>query len=197
VLQAADILLYRGDLVPVGEDQVPHVEISREIARRFNSQYGRVFPEPEPKLTQFARLPGLDGIDRKMSKSAGNTILLSDSPVEIQQKMRSAVTDPLKVRKNDPGRPDVCLVFTYQQKFNAGEAPEIAAGCRAGSLGCVECKNRIAARIADALTPFRDTRAHLEAHPEQVQTVLREGEARARSRAAETMVDVRRAMHLG
>ena len=197
VLQAADILLYRGDLVPVGEDQVPHVEISREIARRFNSQYGRVFPEPEPKLTQFARLPGLDGIDRKMSKSAGNTILLSDAPVEIQQKMRGAVTDPLKVRKNDPGRPEVCLVFTYQQKCNAGEASEIAAGCRAGSLGCVECKNRIAARIADTLTPFRDTRSYLEAHPGQVEMVLREGEARARSRAAETMADVRRAMHLG
>jgi tryptophanyl-tRNA synthetase len=197
VLQAADILLYRGDLVPVGEDQVPHVEISREIARRFNGQYGRVFPEPEPKLTKFARLPGLDGIDRKMSKSSGNTILLSDSPVEIQQKMRGAVTDQLKVRKNDPGRPEVCLVFTYQQKFNAGEAPEIAAGCRAGSLGCVECKNRIAARIADTLIPFRDTRSHLEAHPAHVETVLREGEARARSRAAETMADVRRAMHLG
>jgi len=197
VLQAADILLYRGDLVPVGEDQVPHVEISREIARRFNSQYGRVFPEPEPKLTTFARLPGLDGVDRKMSKSAGNTILLSDSPAVIQQKLRGAVTDPLKVRKNDPGRPEVCLVFTYQQKFNAGEAPEIAAGCRAGSLGCVECKNRIAARIADTLTPFRDARAHLEAHPGQVEAVLREGEDRARGRAAETMADVRRAMRLG
>lgn len=197
VLQAADILLYRGDLVPVGEDQVPHVEISREIARRFNSQYGRVFPEPEPKLTTFARLPGLDGIGRKMSKSAGNTILLSDSPAAIQQKMRGAVTDPLKVRKNDSGHPEVCLVFTYQQKFNAGEAPEIATGCRAGSLGCVECKNRIAARIADRLTPFRDTRSHLEAHPGHVETVLREGEARARSRAAETMADVRHAMHLG
>jgi tryptophanyl-tRNA synthetase len=197
VLQAADILLYKGDLVPVGEDQVPHVEISREIARRFNSQYGRVFPEPEPKLTKFARLPGLDGVDRKMSKSAGNTILLSDVPSVIQQKLRGAVTDPLKVRRNDPGRPEVCLVFTYQQKFNSGDAPDIAVGCRAGSLGCVECKNRIAARIADTLTPFRDTRAHLEAHPEQVETVLRDGEDRARSRAAETMADVRRAMQLG
>jgi tryptophanyl-tRNA synthetase len=197
VLQAADILLYRGDLVPVGEDQVPHVEISREIARRFNSQYGQVFPEPEPKLTKFARLPGLDGIDRKMSKSAGNTILLSDAPPLIQQKLRGAVTDPQKVRKNDPGRPEVCLVFTYQEKFNAGEAPEIAGGCRAGSLGCVECKNRLAARIADTLAPFRDTRAFLEAHPGQVETVLREGEARARSRAAETMADVRLAMKLG
>ena len=132
-----------------------------------------------------------------MSKSAGNTIVLSDSPPVIQQKLRGAVTDPLKVRKNDPGRPEVCLVFTYQQKFNAGEAPEIAAGCRAGSLGCVECKNRIAARIADTLTPFRDARAHLEAHPGQVEAMLREGEDRARGRAAETMADVRRAMRLG
>jgi tryptophanyl-tRNA synthetase len=197
VLQAADILLYKGDLVPVGEDQVPHVEISREIARRFNSQYGRVFPEPEPKLTKFARLPGLDGVDRKMSKSAGNTILLSDVPSVIQQKLRGAVTDPLKVRKNDPGRPEVCLVFTYHQKFNSGDASDIAAGCRSGSLGCVECKNRIAARIADTLTPFRETRSHLEAHPEQVETILRDGEDRARSRAAETMADVRRAMQLG
>src|SRR5512143_1520924 len=108
VLQSADILLYKGELVPVGEDQVPHVEISREIARRFNLQYGQVFPEPEPKLTRFARLPGLDGNDRKMSKSAGNTILLADGPEEISRKMRGAVPDPLKVRKNDPGRPEIC-----------------------------------------------------------------------------------------
>ena len=195
VLQAADILLYKGDLVPVGEDQVPHVEISREIARRFNTQYGEVFPEPEPKLTKFARLPGLDG--KRMSKSVGNTILLSDTPEAIQQKMRGAVTDPLKVRKNDPGRPEICLVFTYHQKFNAAEVPEIEAGCRSGALGCVECKRRASAKIAEALTPFREKRAYFESHPGEIETILADGETRARSRAQETMAEVHAVMKLG
>jgi tryptophanyl-tRNA synthetase len=128
VLQAADILLYKGEVVPVGEDQVPHVEITREIARRFNAQYGKVFPEPEPKLTTFARLPGLDG-SMKMSKSAGNTILLSDSPEEIAKRMKTAVTDPQKVRKGDPGRPEICLVFTYHKKFNPPSS-RIETNCR-------------------------------------------------------------------
>lgn len=197
VLQAADILLYRGDLVPVGEDQVPHVEIAREIARRFNSQYGKVFPEPEAKLTKFARLPGLDGPDRKMSKSTGNTILLADSSEEISRKMRSAVTDPKKVRKNDPGRPEVCLVFTYHQKFNAQEQDEIAANCRSGALGCVECKGRIAGAIARQLEPIREKRAYFESHPDEVTDILRNGEKRARGRAQETIGDVRTAMALG
>ena len=195
VLQAADILLYKGDLVPVGEDQVPHVEISREIARRFNTQYGVVFPEPEPKLTRFARLPGLDG--KRMSKSVGNTILLSDPADAIQQKMRGAVTDPQKVRKNDPGRPEICLVFTYHQKFNAGETPEIESGCRSGALGCVECKHRACTRIVDALTPFRDKRAYFDAHPGEVEQILNDGERRARLRAQETMAEVHAAMKLG
>jgi len=197
VLQAADILLYRGDLVPVGEDQVPHVEITREIARRFNLQYGKVFPEPEAKLTKFARLPGLDGPDRKMSKSTGNTILLADSTDEISRKMRSAVTDPKKVRKNDPGRPEVCLVFTYHQKFNSQEQDEIAANCRIGALGCVECKTRIASAIAHQLEPVREKRAYYESHPAKVQEVLIDGEKRARARAQETMGDVRTAMAIG
>jgi tryptophanyl-tRNA synthetase len=197
VLQAADILLYKGDYVPVGEDQVPHVEITREIARRFNAQYGKVFPEPEPKLTKFARLPGLDGIERKMSKSAGNTILLSDPPEEIQRKMRTAVTDPLKIRKNDPGRPEICLVYTYHQKFNPSEAPQIAADCRSGALGCVECKNRVAARIAEALAPMRERRAYYEAHPGDVTEILADGESKARAVAQATMAEVRTAMNLG
>ena len=195
VLQAADILLYKGDLVPVGEDQVPHVEISREIARRFNNQYGTVFPEPEPKLTNFARLPGLDG--NRMSKSIGNTILLSDGPEEIQKKMRSAVTDPLKVRKNDPGRPEICLVFSYHQKFNPGEVKEIEAGCRSGKLGCVECKQRAAAAINAALAPMRERRAQYDAHPERVEDVLQDGERRAHERASATMAEVRGVMKLG
>lgn len=197
VLQAADILLYKGDYVPVGEDQVPHIEITREIARRFNAQYGKVFPEPEPKLTKFARLPGLDGIDKKMSKSAGNTILLADSPEEIQHKMRSAVTDPLKIRKNDPGRPEICLVYTYHQKFNPSEAPQIAADCRSGALGCVECKNRVAARIAETLAPMRERRAYYEAHPDEVRQILANGETKARAVAQQTMAEVRAAMKLG
>ncbi len=195
VLQAADILLYKGDLVPVGEDQVPHVEISREIARRFNSQYGVVFPEPEPKVTKFGRLPGLDG--NRMSKSVGNTILLSDDPAEIQRKMRTAVTDPKKIRKNDPGRPEVCLVFNYHQKFNPGAVDEIARDCRSGALGCVECKQRAAAAISDALAPLRERRAHYDARPQIVLDILHDGERRARERAAATMSEVREVMHLG
>lgn len=197
VLQAADILLYKGDFVPVGEDQVPHVEITREIARRFNAQYGNVFPEPEPKLTKFARLPGLDGIDKKMSKSSGNTILLSDSPDEIGRKMRTAVTDVLKVRKNDPGRPEICLVYTYHQKFNAAEAPQIETDCRSGALGCVDCKKRISAKVADALAPIREKRAHYESHLEEVKSILADGETKARVRAQATMGEVRSAMKLG
>jgi tryptophanyl-tRNA synthetase len=197
VLQAADILLYKGDLVPVGEDQVPHVEIAREIARRFNTQYGVVFPEPEPKLTKFARLPGLDGKDKKMSKSSGNTILLSDQPEEIQRKMRTAVTDPQKVRRNDPGRPEICLVFTYHQKFNPSEVTQIEADCRSGKLGCVECKTRIASCIAAALTTFREKRMHYETHIDEVKEILADGEQKARTCARATMEEVHSAMNLG
>lgn len=197
VLQAADILLYKGDLVPVGEDQLPHVEISREIARRFNNQYSQVFPEPEAKLTKFARLPGLDGMDKKMSKSAGNTVLLSDAPEEIQKKLRTAVTDPQKVRKNDPGRPEVCLVFTYHNKFNKDESGQIEADCKTGALGCVDCKMRVAKRIAETLAPIREKRAHYESSPDEVKDILRDGEKRARVRAESTMNEVHTAMGLG
>ena len=176
---------------------MPHVEIAREIARRFNNQYGTVFPEPEPKLTHFPRLPGLDGLDKKMSKSAGNTILLADPPEEILKKMKTAVTDPLKVRRNDPGRPEVCLVYRYHQKFNAAQAADIDAGCRSGALGCVECKTRIARVIADGLAPMRERRAHFESRPDVVRDILADGETRARARAQATMAEVRRAMDLG
>jgi tryptophanyl-tRNA synthetase len=196
VLQSADILLYKGELVPVGEDQVPHVEITREIARRFNAQYGQVFPEPEAKLTKFARLPGLDG-SMKMSKSAGNTILLSDSPEEITKRVRTAVTDPLKVRKGDPGRPEVCLIFTYHGKFNPEEVPEIEKNCRSGALGCVDCKLNAAKKIADFLAPIREKQRHYEAHPAEVEAILHDGEARAKTVAAATMEEVRTVMKLG
>jgi len=195
VLQAADILLYKGNLVPVGEDQAPHVEITREIARKFNATYGEVFPIPKTKLTNFARLPGLDG--NKMSKSVGNTILLSDDPDEIRKKMHKAVTDPQKIRRGDPGRPEICLVYTYHQKFNSGEVAEIYSGCTSGRLGCVECKLKCAAAIANYLLPFQDKREYYENHPNEVLDIIRDGEKRAQKVALATMEDVHQAMSLG
>jgi len=196
VLQAADILLYKGELVPVGEDQAPHVEISRELARRFNKTYGEVFPEPRAELTRFARLPGLDG-QAKMSKSLGNAILMSDEPETIQAKLRKAVTDPRKVRKGDPGRPDICLVFTHHTRFNQAQVPEIRVGCESGRLGCVECKRRCGQAIADHLAPFRERRRYYDEHPAELEDVLSDGEARARAEAQTTMSEVHRAMRLG
>ena len=196
VLQAADILLYKGEVVPVGEDQVPHVEITREIARKFNTQYGNVFPEPEAKLTKFARLPGLDG-NSKMSKSAGNTILLSDSPEEIAKRMKTAVTDPQKIRKGDPGRPEVCLVFTYHKKFNPTEVQEIETNCRSGALGCVDCKLNAARKIAGYLAPVRERRMKYESHPDEVKDILADGEKKALAIARQTMSEVHQAMKLG
>ncbi len=196
VLQSADILLYKGDAVPVGEDQVPHVEITREIARKFNNQYGNVFPEPDALLTKFARLPGLDG-DAKMSKSLGNTILLSDDAETVKQKLRKAVTDPQKVRRNDPGRPEVCLVFTYHKKFNNEEIPEIEANCKSGALGCVDCKLKCAAKMNEWLAPIIDKRKHYEANLSEVKQILSDGEAKGRKVAQATMNEVREKMKLG
>lgn len=196
VLQAADILLYKGEYVPVGEDQVPHIEITREIARRFNQQYGNLFPEPEPLLTKFARLPGLDG-NQKMSKSAGNTILMSDDSQTIKAKLRSAVTDPQKIRKGDPGRPEICLVFTYHQKFNPEETEDIARGCRSGALGCVDCKLKCTEKIVAYLTPIQERRKYYENNPEIVMDILRDGESKAHQVAAETMSEVHSLMKFG
>lgn len=196
VLQTADILLYKGDAVPVGEDQVPHVEISREIARRFNNQYGNVFPEPEALLTKFARLPGLDG-NAKMSKSLGNTILLSDEPETVKAKMKKAVTDPNKVRKGDPGNPDICLVFEYHKKFNPEEVKEIEAGCRSGELGCFDCKMKCAAKISNFLEPIIQKRKYYEERLDEVKDILFDGEKRALKVASETMNEVHKVMKLG
>lgn len=196
VLQAADILIYKGNLVPVGEDQVPHVEIAREVARKFNATYGEVFPEPEPQLTRFARLPGLDG-DTKMSKSLGNTILLSYPPEEIRKKMRKAVTDPQKIYKGDPGRPDSCLVFTYHQRFDQEEVPEVRRGCESGTLGCVDCKINCANKIIEFLAPLQEKRAYYESHLEEVKDILADGERRARAVAQQTMAEVHAAMGMG
>jgi tryptophanyl-tRNA synthetase len=196
VLQAADILLYKGNFVPVGEDQVPHVEISREIARRFNNQYGEVFPEPEPLLTKFARLPGIDG-NTKMSKSLGNTILLSDEPETIKSKMKKAVTDPQKIRKGDPGNPDICLVFAYHKKFNPKEIPEIESGCRSGALGCFDCKMNCSSKISEFFEPVRNKRKYYENNMDEVKDILRQGEQRGKEIAEQTMEEVHKKMKLG
>ena len=206
VLQAADILLYRATHVPVGEDQVPHVELTREIARRFNFLYCRdrdpVFPEPEAQLTSFPRLRGLDG--NRMSKSVGNTILLADSAEEIAARVRTAYTDPKKARANDPGRPEAdpadghggCVVWEYHRKFNAGEALEIARKCRAGELACVPDKQHLARVLAQALAPIRERRERYARDPDRVRDIVADGNRRARAVAQATMDEVRSAMGL-
>jgi len=198
VLQAADILLYKGDAVPVGEDQLPHIEITREIARRFNTQYAAddpVFPEPEGLVTNFARLPGLDG--HRMSKSLGNVILLSDDAETVKQKLRKAVTDPQKLRKNDPGRPEVCLVFTYHKKFNTGEIPVIEKDCRSGVLGCVDCKLNCASKINQMLAPILEKRKTYEKNINLIKDVLSDGEKKAKVIAQQTMNEVHQKMKMG
>jgi len=202
VLQAADILLYKGTLVPVGEDQIPHVEITREIARKFNSHYphpqsGPVFVEPEPKITKFSRLVGLDG-KAKMSKSLGNTILLSDGSEDVMKKMRNAVTDTEKIRRNDPGRPEVCTVFSYHSRFSAPDTiASIAQDCRSGALGCVDCKKMCAAAISLELEPILEKRHNFASDPDTVRDILLEGERKAKTIARHTMGEVRAAMNLG
>ena len=196
VLQSADILLYKGNAVPVGEDQVPHVEITREIARRFNNQYGEVFPEPEPLLTKFARLQGIDG-NAKMSKSLNNAILLSDDSETVKAKLKKAVTDPKKIRRGDPGNPDICLVFSYHKKFNPEEIPEIDSGCRSGALGCVDCKMKCAAKISLFLEPIIEKRKQYENNLDNVKEILIDGEKRAKIIAEKTMIEVREKMAMG
>jgi tryptophanyl-tRNA synthetase len=206
VLQAADILLYRATHVPVGEDQVPHVELTREIARRFNFLYCQnrapVFPEPEAQLTAFARLRGNDG--NRMSKSAGNALTLAAEPAEIGTYVHAAYTDPKKIRKNDPGRPEAdesdghggCVVWEYHRKFNPSGAEEIARLCRAGQLGCVDDKKHLTKVLVEALAPIRERRARWAAEPDSVRDVIQDGDRRARKIAETTMEQVRSAMGL-
>jgi tryptophanyl-tRNA synthetase len=206
VLQAADILLYKATHVPVGEDQVPHVELTRELARRFNFVYcsdrAPVFPEPEPLLTAFPRLRGLDG--NRMSKSVGNTILLADTPEQILARVRTAYTDPRKIHADSPGRPEAdpadghpgCVVYEYHLKFNPAEAPDIARRCRAGQLACVPDKKHLAGILAEALAPIRERRARWAADPDGVRDVIADGNRRARAVAEATMAEVREAMRL-
>ncbi len=196
ILQAADILLYKGNFVPVGEDQVPHVEITREVARTFNSLYGEVFPEPQAKLTRFARLPGLD-MQAKMSKSLGNAIDMADPPDVVWDRIRTAFTDPTRIRKNDPGHPDGCAVFHHHCRFNSDQEEVVRTECEAGDRGCVDCKKECAAKISEFLAPLQERRAYYDDHPDEVMDILIDGEKRARETARKTMDDVRAAMNLG
>jgi tryptophanyl-tRNA synthetase len=193
VLQAADILIYKAHAVPVGEDQLPHLEITRELARRFNTLYGKeVFPVPEPLLTEFPRLPGLDG--KRMSKSLGNAILISDLPEVIAKKVTTAITDPEKIRMGDAGHPDICNIYAYQRRFNAAAVAEIRATCLAGTRGCVACKKEAAGAISDLLAPIRERRERYESDKDAVMGILKRGAERARQAARATMADVRQTM---
>jgi tryptophanyl-tRNA synthetase len=195
VLQAADILMYRADGVPVGVDQAPHIEITREIARRFNNYYGDVFPEPEALLTEIAKVPGTDG--RKMSKSYNNAVLLGDSPKEIETKLSKMMTDPRRVRRTDPGEPADCPAFNLHRIYcTPDEIDYVTKGCRTAGIGCLECKQVMIKHVVADLAPIRARRAELEQRPEEVRATLERGNALAQDVAAQTMADVREAMHL-
>ncbi|HYL91990.1 MAG TPA: tryptophan--tRNA ligase [Alphaproteobacteria bacterium] len=199
VLQAADILLYRAGYVPVGEDQVPHVELTREITRRFNQFYpakkGFVFPEPQPLLTPTPKLPGTDG--RKMSKSYNNAILLSDPESVVREKLKPMVTDPARVRRSDPGNPDKCPVGDLHKIFSDKETnAKVREGCTTAGIGCLECKGWAADSIVRILTPMQERRARFEANPKMAWDILEAGSAVARQNADATMLEVRRAANL-
>lgn len=194
VLQSADIIIYKANAVPVGEDQVPHIEMCRELVRRFNNFYGEVFPEPAHLLSPVPKMLGTDG--RKMSKSYDNCIYLKDSRPTVAKKVSRMVTDPARVRRTDPGHPEVCSVFDYHKIFNADEVPRIETDCKAGTLGCVDCKKNLAEKINQALDPFRERRAQYEREPERVRDIMNVGNLRAQTEAERTMHEVRQAMHL-
>lgn len=194
-LQAADILIYKAGFVPVGEDQVPHVEITREIARRFNFIYNcEVFPEPKPLLTKAKVLPGLDG--RKMSKSYNNTIALSDSPDAVQKKVMTMITDPERIRKDDPGHPEVCSVFAYHKLFSEDEVDDIEQACRKGEIGCVACKKKLAAKIASVMSPIYERRQEWVNRPDDLRDIIRKGNKVACEQAEKTMEEVRAVMKI-
>jgi tryptophanyl-tRNA synthetase len=195
VLQAADIIIYRADAVPVGEDQIPHIEMCRELVRRFNHFYDTdFFPEPKQLLSKVPKMLGVDG--RKMSKSYDNCIYLTDSRPKVQKKVSVMVTDPARVRRTDPGHPDVCSVFDYHKIFNAAKIPQIEKDCKAGTLGCVDCKKNLAEKINEELDPMRERRAQFEREPERVRQIMQDGTLRAQNEAEATMQKVRDAMHL-
>jgi tryptophanyl-tRNA synthetase len=199
VLQAADILIYKADVVPVGEDQVAHVELTREIARRFNGFYsakrGEVFPEPQALLTPAPKLPGTDG--RKMSKSYGNTIMLTDPEPVVRQKLKTMVTDPARVRRSDPGNPDVCPVGDMHKIFSSPETmAKVYDGCRSAGIGCIECKGWAADALVKILNPMQERRKKYEDNPRLAWDILEAGSARAREVAGKTMEEVRDAMSM-
>jgi tryptophanyl-tRNA synthetase len=196
VLQAADILIYKGDFVPVGEDQVPHVELTREIARRFNQFYGKpapVLPEPQPLLTPTPKLPGTDG--RKMSKSYGNTIMLTDPEPVVRQKLKTMVTDPARVRRTDPGNPDLCPVGDLHKIFSSADTmAKVNEGCRSAGIGCIECKGWAADALLKVLLPIQERRKKYEENPRLAWDILMTGTAKAAEVAEATMKQVRTAM---
>jgi tryptophanyl-tRNA synthetase len=195
LLQSADILIYKANAVPVGADQVAHIEFTREIARRFNHFYGEVFPEPQTLLTEVPKLPGTDG--RKMSKSYGNAIALSDKPDVMKDLVRNMVTDPARMRRTDPGNPDICPVGDYHDVFSdKNRVAQVDQGCRTAGIGCVECKMWLFDSLQDRLGPLRERRRQLESHPDDVLDILSEGSKKAKAEAGETMVEVRKAMKI-
>ena len=196
VSQAADITTFKGELVPAGEDQEPLIEQCREIVRKFNSIYGDVLVEPKIVLSEGKRIKGLDG-NEKMGKSLGNAIYLSDTEEEITRKVMSAVTDPNRIKKDDLGNPDICMVSYYHKLFTSSEDVKVVCEeCRAGKRGCVTCKKQLAKNIIDYLAPIREKRKYYEEHPELVDKILKEGTEKARKVAKETMRDVKKAMKL-
>ena len=195
VLQAADILLYKPDLVPVGKDQLPHLELTREVGRRFNSLYTTVFPEPKEYLTQFPKVLGTDG--RKMSKSYHNTINLSDTESEVRQKLKTMVTDPARVRRTDKGNPELCPVYDFHKIFSSEDViKQIDTDCRTAAIGCIDCKRQVADAIVKRFSPMWETRATFSARPKQTQEVVEEGRKRAATVASETMAEVKEAMKI-
>ena len=196
VSQAADITAFEGELVPVGEDQLPLIEQCREIVRKFNSIYGEVLKEPEAVLSSEKRIKGLDG-NEKMGKSLGNAIYLSDSEEEITKKVMSAVTDPNRIKKDDLGNPDICMVAYYHNLFSTKEEVKtVGEECKAGKRGCVACKRQLAKNIIEELKPIREKRKYYEEHPEEVDKILIEGTEKARKTAKQTMKKIKQAMKL-
>ena len=196
VLQTADILIYRAELVPVGEDQLSHLELCREITRRFNSLYGEVFPEPQALTTRTPRLPGTDG--RKMSKSYGNALNLSDSPEDLRRKVLTMVTDPARKRRTDPGNPDVCPVFDFHKAFSPKTTQEWAdVECRRAGIGCIDCKKALLEHLEPVIRPIQERRASLAGQSGRILEILRSGAQRARAEAQRTMERVRAAMRIG
>lgn len=194
VSQTADITFCNADLVPVGEDQVPHLEFSRKLVRKFNDLYGTSIKEPDYKLSVVSRLPGLDG--RKMSKSMGNAIYLSDNEDELWNKVRNAVTDTNRVSVKIPGNPDVCNVYTYQKAFNPGESENVCSMCRNAQIGCVACKKMLAARMNELLSPIRERRHYYEEHQNEVKDLIHQGTAKANAIGNENIAAIKEKMHV-